>query len=102
MLYLIGGVTRSGKTTLRHALQRERTVPGTTTDTVRDNLARSRPHWGINPAAAPRRNMALLEPHIEAFLRDRLYAGEDFVLEGDALDPSTAAKFVTAGGAKCV
>lgn len=102
MLYLIGGVTRAGKTTLRQTLQRERAMAGATTDTVRDNVARTRPHWGIGAKTPPREIMAQLEPHIEAFLRELLAKGADFAFEGDALSPATAAKFAATGAARAV
>jgi hypothetical protein len=93
MIYLIGGVARSGKTSIRKRLLNDYKISGLETDSLRTLFELSFPELGIHYQNPPMLNARRMAPFIESFIKSRFFFEDDFVLEGDCVTPDVAKKF---------
>lgn len=93
MLYLIGGTSRCGKTTVRKELLKQKSITGIDTDILRTMLEFGNPDLKINGQNSPELNLEKMQPYLEAVINDKLYYNHDFVLEGDVITPELVSKF---------
>ena len=102
MVYLIGGLPRSGKTIIRKKLLEKYRVDGTCTDNLRFMLSEGNKELGIDGAKPAKHNLVIMQPYLDPFIYSLIhYAKEDFVLEGDVLLPKYLAKYLENEWIKC-
>lgn len=92
MIYILGGVSRSGKSSIRKALLASG-ISGIDTDTIRTMIGDVDKHLGISHERPPRENAEKLFPYIKALVRARSFFVEDFLIEGDAILPRLVAEY---------
>jgi hypothetical protein len=93
MIYLIGGVARSGKTSIRKRLLNDHKISGLETDCLRTLFEFSFPELKIHYQNPPMLNAQRMAPFIKSFIKSRFFFKEDFVLEGDCVTPDVVADF---------
>ncbi len=93
MIYLIGGVARSGKTSIRKRLLNDYKISGLETDSLRTLFELSFPELGIRYQDPPMLNARKMSPFIKSFIKSRFFFEDDFVLEGDCVTPNTIKDF---------
>jgi hypothetical protein len=86
MFYIIAGVPRAGKTTIRRLLAKNQGVSGLGTDDLIAILQDSAPESGIKFGNPSGLNKKKLIPVINAFIKQTQNNFEDFALEGDEFD----------------
>lgn len=88
MVYLIGGLARSGKSIIRKKLLKEQIVSGIGTDAIRYMLMKGNRDLGISPDNFPTVNGPIMWPYLESLIEE--FSGnsdEGIVIEGDVLLP---------------
>lgn len=102
MIYLIGGLARSGKTLIRKRILKEYKISGIGTDSIRYMLSYTNPVLGINYKKPATHNGPLMWPYLDNLLYElREYSNEDFVIEGDILLPKYLSKYSDTSNIKC-
>jgi 2-phosphoglycerate kinase len=102
MIFLIGGIARSGKSIVRDRILEEYSISGISTDSIRYMLSNTQPELGIDHKQPSRHNAPLMWPYLENFIYALVeYSGQDFVLEGDVLFPEYLSKYVNNPEVKC-
>ena len=95
MIYLIGGIARSGKTILRKEILNTYKISGIGTDSIRYVLSHTQPELGIDHNKPSTHNGPLMWPYIDNLIEHLIkYDNEDFVIEGDVLLPEYLGKYV--------
>lgn len=95
MVYLIGGVARSGKSKLRRLLLTKYKVSGIGTDAIRYMLMKSTPNLGLSYDNTPEVNGPIMWPYLDTLIDEYLKnSTEDFVIEGDVILPSFLRRYV--------
>jgi 2-phosphoglycerate kinase len=95
MIYLIGGIARSGKTLVRKEILKRYNISGIGTDSIRYMLSHSQPELGIDHNKPSTHNGPLMWPYIDNLIHHIVeYDNEDFVIEGDVLLPEYLGKYV--------
>lgn len=87
MLYIVGGVPRSGKTQVRKLFLREHTISGITTDILRGGFQNGLPEFGIYRGQSSEERSRKLWPFLRGMIEEFKYYESDFVLEGANLIP---------------
>lgn len=100
MIYLIGGVARSGKSTVRALMLRKYGISGIDTDTVRSMIEHAAPELGVSYLKKPRENARKMSRYLEGLVRARFFFEDDYVIEGDALLPKLIGKMIKTKKAK--
>lgn len=101
MVYLIGGVARSGKSQLRKLLLTEYQLSGIGTDAIRYVLMKTNPNLGLSYDNTPDINGPIMWPYIESLVDEYLNnSNENYVIEGDVLLPELLKKYVNHSGVK--
>ena len=86
MLYIIGGPTRSGKSTLRNIALKHFNIAGVSTDYLRAML-QEKPSLNINYKNDPETNSENMRVFLVGFVKEFInYSNEDYILEGDVID----------------
>jgi 2-phosphoglycerate kinase len=94
MIYLIGGVARSGKTLIRKEILKRFGISGIGTDSIRYMLSHTQENSGISHEKPPPHNGPLMWPYLDNLIYDLIeYSSEDFVIEGDVLLPEFLSKY---------
>lgn len=95
MIYLIGGIARSGKTLVRKEILKRYIISGIGTDSIRYMLSRTQPELGIDHNKPSTHNGPLMWPYIDNLIHHIIeYDNEDYVIEGDVLLPKYLGKYV--------
>jgi hypothetical protein len=95
MLYLIGGAARAGKTILARRICRGGRVTHFSIDKLIAGLAATAPELGLKIRDPARKRAEILWPVLRLIAGQASRAGEDFLLEGDALLPGRVAEFIS-------
>jgi 2-phosphoglycerate kinase len=93
MLYIIGGVPRSGKSIIRKKLLKEHQISGISLDVIVDMLYQAMPELDINTAVDRSVMFVRMWPFVEALIKTRLKNSEDFVIEGEYFSPERVKVF---------
>ncbi len=94
MLYLIGGASRSGKSTLARRLLMERQVPYLSTDILMMGIANGLPQLGLDPNDPDVIVGETLGPLLRAMAVNILETGVTYLLEGATLLPAYVAELI--------
>lgn len=93
MLYLIGGIPRSGKSRLKDLFLKKYNIPGISTDHLREALISAYPQLGIKKEAVDTEKDPILWPYFEKLINIFISRDIDFVLEGVNFPPSKLVKY---------
>lgn len=94
MLYIVGGCSRSGKSTLAERMRVQHGVPWFPLDALKMGLHLGAPSLGIHPDEDDLETADLMWPIIKGALEHFLFDGRDYLVEGVNLRPGTIAAFV--------
>jgi hypothetical protein len=94
MLFLIGGVSRAGKTMLAARLLARHKVPWFSLDALRIGLHEGAPALGLDPAGHDLADTDRLWPIIRAMSNNLLYQGPDYCIEGASMRPGQVAELM--------
>jgi len=102
MIYLVGGVARSGKTILRKMFLQNYKISGVSTDSIRAMLENGLEHTDISYKNKTEENALLMWPYLQAFIENNLkYSDEDYVIEGDVLLPKYLSRYTNEMAVRC-
>lgn len=93
MVYIIGGVPRSGKSIVRRKLLKTHKISGISLDVIVEMLHKAMPELDINTAIDRKILNIRMWPFIEALIQTRMKAHEDYVIEGEYFTPDKIAVF---------
>jgi hypothetical protein len=92
MLYLVGGVYRTGKTVLAQRVLADKSVPFVSTDSLLHMLKNAAPELGVTDKSPLIHRADAFYPFLEQFVKYALYSTPDYLIEGDVVWPRHAAK----------
>lgn len=98
MLYLVGGCSRSGKSTLAERMRVRYGVPGFPLDALKMGLHKGAASLGIDPDEDDLRTADDMWPVAKGALEHLLFDGRDYLVEGVNFRPVTLAKFAEETG----
>ena len=95
MLYLVGGCSRSGKSTLAERMRTHHGVPWFPLDALKMGLHLGAPSFGVHPDEDDLETADRMWPVVKGVLEHLIFDGRDYLAEGVNLRPRTLAKFIT-------
>ena len=94
MLYIVGGCSRSGTSTLAERMRVRHGVPWFPLDALKMGLHLGAPSLGVHPGDDDLQTADVMWPIIKGVLEHLEFDGRDFLFEGVNLRPSTLSKFM--------
>ena len=94
MIYVVGGCSRSGKSTLAERMRVRHGVPWFPLDALKMGLHLGAPALGVHPGDDDLQTGDLMWPIIRGVLEHLEFDGRDYLVEGVNLRPSTLSKFM--------
>lgn len=91
--YIIAGVPRSGKSTVRRKLLKDHRISGFSTDLIREALIRGIPEFGIKSEQDDITRAHILWPYFREILVERQNYNDDLVIEGTNFLPEHLQEF---------
>ena len=98
MLYLVGGCSRSGKSTLAERLRRGRGVSWFPLDALKMGLYLGAPQLGVHPEDGDWDTADRMWPIVKGAIENLIFDGRDYLVEGVNLRPATVAAFIAEAG----
>lgn len=93
MIYLIGGIAKSGKSFLARRMTAQTGIPHFSTDYLMMSLFRANPGAGVDPEDPDEVVSRALEPYLHGMVRAMAENGIDYILEGVHLTPEAATRW---------
>ena len=94
MLYLVGGVSRSGKTRIARKILADRQVPYLSLDWLMMGFNDGIPEYGIHHLLWPDEIARTMSPFLQGMIGCMLADGTDYVIEGEAMLPEFVAGLI--------
>jgi len=94
MLYIVGGCSRSGKSTLAERMGASHGVPWFPLDALKMGLHVGAPSFGVHPDTEDLETADLMWPIVKGVLDHLMFDGRDYLVEGVNLRPQTVAEFI--------
>jgi hypothetical protein len=94
MLYIVGGCSRSGKSSLAERMRARHSVPGFPLDALKMGLHLGAPQLGIHPHDDDLETADRMWPVIKGVIENLIFDGRDFLIEGVNLRPATVADLI--------
>ena len=94
MLYVVGGCSRSGKSSLAERMRVRHRVPWFPLDALKMGLHLGAPSLGIHPDEDDLQTADLMWPIIKGVLERLDFDGRDFLVEGINMRPCTLSRFM--------
>ena len=98
MLYIVGGCSRSGKSTLAGRMCARYGIPWFPLDALKMGLYLGAPSLGVYPEEDDLETADLMWPVIKGALEHFLFDGRDYLVEGVNMRPQTIAAFLKQAG----
>ena len=94
MLYVVGGCSRSGKSTLAGQMRVRHGVPWFPLDALKMGLFLGAPSFGVHPEDDDLETADLMWPIIQGVLEHLIFDGRDYLVEGVNIRPQIVARFI--------
>ena len=94
MLYLVGGVSRSGKSQLAERMRERHGVSWFPLDALKMGLFRGAPDLGIHPEHEDLATADRMWPIVRGLIENLIFDGRPYLVEGVNLRPDTVAAFI--------
>ena len=94
MLYLIGGTSRSGKTLIAKKILADRQIPYLSLDWLMMGFNDGIPEYGIHHLLWPNEIAEKMAPFLQGMVKNMLFDGMDYVIEGEAMLPPLIAELI--------
>lgn len=88
MLYLIGGVSRSGKSMVAEMILLRKKIPYLPLDSIVMGFTNGIPEYGVNDKQFPDEIAKRLWKFTKAMIENLLFVGNDYTVEGEAFLPA--------------
>lgn len=96
MLYLVGGASRSGKSSLAERMRIRLAVPWFPLDALKMGLFLGAPDLGVHPEDDDLETADRMWPIVRGLVENLIFDGRDYLIEGVNLRPDTVAAFIDA------
>ncbi|HVN01225.1 MAG TPA: hypothetical protein VMT68_13530 [Caulobacteraceae bacterium] len=93
MLYLVGGASRSGKSSLAQRMRERHGAPWFPLDALKMGLFLGAPQLGVHPEHDDLETADLMWPIVQPLLENLIFDGRDYLVEGVNLRPDAVASF---------
>lgn len=87
MIYIIGGASRSGKTTVAKKIALKKKIPYLSLDWLMMGFSNGLPDYGINHRQMPSEIARRIWPFLNSMFESMLFIEEKCIIEGEALLP---------------
>jgi len=94
MLYVVGGCSRSGKSSLAERVRVGHGIPWFPLDALKMALYLGAPSLGVDPEDDDLETADRMWPFIRGLLEHLIFDGRDYLVEGVNLRPQTIARFI--------
>jgi hypothetical protein len=94
MLYLVGGCSRSGKSTIAERMRARHGVPWFPLDALKMGLHSGAPQFGVHPEHDDLETADRMWPIVQGLVENLIFDGRDYLVEGVNLRPDTVAGFM--------
>src|SRR5580698_10558654 len=94
MLYLVGGVSRAGKSTLAERMRMRHGVSWFPLDALKMGLYLGAPELGVHPEHDDLETADRIWPIVRGLIEHLIFDGRDYLVEGVNLRPETVAAFM--------
>jgi 2-phosphoglycerate kinase len=94
MLYLLGGCSRSGKSTLAERMRVRHGVPWFPLDALKMGLHHGAPQLGVHSEHDELETADRMWPIVQAMVENLIFDGRDYLIEGVNLRPDTVASYI--------
>jgi hypothetical protein len=94
MLYIVGGSSRSGKSTLAERMRLRHGVPWFALNALMLGLHLGAPAYGVNPNEDDIETADRMWPIVKGAFEHLIFDGRDYLVEGVNLRPQTVATFI--------
>jgi hypothetical protein len=94
MLYVVGGCSRSGKSSLAERMRARHGVPWFTLDALKMGLYLGAPSLGVHPDDDDLETADRMWPFVKGALEHLVFDGRDYLVEGVNLRPQTVLQFI--------
>ena len=94
MLYVVGGCSRSGKSTLAERMRARNGVPWFPLDALKMGLSVGARSLGVHSDDDDLETADRMWPIVQGLLEHLIFDGRDYLVEGNNLRPQTIARFI--------
>ncbi len=94
MIYILGGIAKSGKTTVAKEFTKRYNIPYFSTDYIMMMLKRGNPSLGIDPEEGDHLVAKKIEPYVYGMLKTMIENNGEYLIEGVHFNPEFSAKLI--------